>query len=191
MNEEQRLNAMVGVQMILASIEGDPLRPELKDTPKRMVNSLEEMLSGYSCDIESLFKTFEDDATDQIVAVTNIQFTSICEHHLLPWQGIAHVAYLPVKRVIGVSKIGRLVLAYAHRLQLQERMTKQIAYTMMKELEPQGVAVVTIGEHSCMRCRGVNLPTAQLRCSEMLGEFRVDRALRMEVLSILGLNSNP
>ena len=103
----------------------------------------------------------------------------------MPWQGTAHVGYLPINKVIGVSKIGRLVLAFAHRLTLQERLTKQIAYTLMEKLKPQGVAVIVVGEHSCMRCRGVKLPTSRVICSEMLGAFREDRALRQELMSLL------
>ena len=175
------------VTELLKAIEGEELRAELEETPRRVQRALEEMLDGYDVDISTLFKVSEGEGQDQMVAVTNIGFTSFCSHHLLPWMGVAHVGYLPTSKVIGVSKMGRLVLAFAHRLILQERLTKDIAYTLMENLNPQGVAVIIIGEHSCMRYRGVKLPTSQVRTSEMIGEFRDDAAMRQEFLSLVGL----
>jgi len=176
------------VKSILMSIEGAPLREELLETPRRVQKSFEEMLDGYNVDIDSLLKSFDDEGKDQIVIASDIEFVSLCEHHLLPFTGVAHVGYLPKDKVIGISKIPRLVLAFAHRLQLQERLTKQVAYTLMESLEPHGVAVVTIAEHSCMRCRGVKSTKAKVICSEMIGKFREDIPLRQEFLTLIGLS---
>ena len=172
------------IRSLLHEIEGE-VGPRLQDTPERVARAYVEMFDGYAVDIDKLVKTFDAEGADQIVTVSDIRFNSFCEHHLLPWSGTAHVAYLPVGKVIGASKVGRLVLAYAHRLQLQERMTKQIGMTLMEKLKPQGVAVVIVGEHTCMRCRGAKLQASQLRSSVMLGEFREDRALRQEFFSLL------
>jgi len=175
------------IRDLLYQIEGKPLRPDLEETPDRVVRALEEMLDGYSVDIESLFKISDGEGQDQIVAIRDIESWSLCQHHLLPFRCLIHVAYLPVERVIGVSKIVRLCHAYAHRLQLQERIAKQIADAMMTYLQPQGVAVIIHGKHLCMRCRGVKSSTSQVVNSVMLGAFRKERTLRMEVLSLLNL----
>ena len=182
-----KLKAFRAVKMLLESIEGEPLRPELLETPSRVAHSLMELLDGYDTDVDSLFKTFDGEGRDQVIVVRDIAFTSFCEHHVLPFSGKAHVAYLPVSKVLGVSKIPRIVLAYAHRLQLQERLARQVANSIMERLEPQGVAVVIEAEHLCIRCRGVKSPSAKVINSVMLGAFREDRALRMEVLALLGL----
>jgi len=179
--------ATLAFSELIVAVEGKDTREDLLETPLRAARGYAEMLDGYDTDIESLFKTFEDEGTDQIVVVRNIEFTSFCEHHLLPWHGKAFVAYLPVNSVIGISKIGRLVLAYAHRFTLQERLTKEVAYTLMNKLQPLGVAVVVIGEHTCMRCRGANLPESSVATSEMLGNFRDDPILRPEVMDLLGV----
>lgn len=182
------MNDITGhVKAIIEAIEGKPLGKEMLETPGRVQRAYEEMFDGYNVDTGSLFKVSEGTGNDQIVTVNDIEFVSWCRHHFLPWQGVAHVAYLPTERVIGVSKVGRLVLAYAHRLTLQEELTKQIAYSLMNNLKPKGVAVIVVGEHFCMRYRGVKLPTSQVRSSEMIGEFRENSAQRMEVLSLLGL----
>jgi GTP cyclohydrolase I len=148
------------------------------------------MLSGYNVDIDSLFKTFDGEGKDQIVVAKDIEVWSCCEHHLLPFHCSVSVAYLPVKRVIGVSKIARLVQAYAHRFQIQERITSQIGETLMSKLQPQGVAVVIHGEHLCMQARGAKVPSSSVVTSVMLGQFRLERTLRMEVLSLLGLGGH-
>ncbi len=171
---------------LLNLIEGTTtLRPELIDTPERIARSYEELFDGYSVDIPSLFKTFSE-GDDQIVYFKDIPFTSFCEHHLLSFSGHVKVAYLPRNnRVIGASKIPRLVLAYAHRLQIQERIARQIADTIMKYLDPLGVAVLIEAEHSCISCRGVKSVGTKMGNSIMLGLFRKDAGLRAEVLSLL------
>lgn len=174
------------VHNILCQIEEYPLRKELKKTPERVANALAEMLDGYNVKIDDLFTTFEEEGKDMVIISKDLPFTSLCEHHLLPFFGKAHVAYLPTDRVIGASKIPRLVLAFAHRLQLQERMARQIAETLMEKLQPQGVAVIIEAEHLCMQCRGVRSVGSKLITSVMLGKFREDSTLRMEFLSLLG-----
>ncbi len=153
---------ILGVKNLIVAIEGPKPRKELKDTPDRVQRAFSEMFDGYEVDIPKLFmQRFEQEGTDMVVCVRDISFYSMCEHHLLPFNGIACVAYLPANNiVIGVSKIERLVLAFAHRLQLQERITRQVAETMMTYLKPMGVAVIIQGEHLCMRCRGVRSKTS-------------------------------
>jgi len=175
------------VRQILKAIEGPTLRKDLERTPIRVQKSYEEMIDGYNVNIESLFTTSDGEGMDQIVAMRNITGWSLCEHHLLPFSFIAHVAYLPRDRVIGASKLERLVIAYAHRLQLQERITRQVADALMNYLNPRGVAVIIIGEHLCTRCRGVKSPSSELVSSIMLGSFREEQSARIEVLSLLGL----
>lgn len=171
---------------LLICIEGDPIRPPLLETPRRVASALEEILDGYAVDIPNLFKTFEGEGQDQIVVVKDICSYSICEHHVLPFYIRASVAYLPVEKVIGASKIERVVNAYAHRLQLQERIARQVADSIMKYLQPRGVGVIIEGEHLCMRCRGVKSRESKMVNSVMLGDFRTEGSLRMEVLSLLG-----
>jgi len=185
------------IKTLLQEIEGCNVRKELERTPERVYRSIKEMLDGYSIDIAGLFTTFDDEESvppnngekihDQIVVVRNIKTISLCEHHLLPFHITAHVAYLPKAKVIGASKIPRIVSGYAHRLQIQERITRQVANALMENLEPYGVAVVIIGEHECMRCRGIRSQDSQLVTSVMLGVFREEHTIRLEVLSLLGL----
>ena len=172
---------------LLEFIGEDINRKGLIETPKRVVKAIKEMLNGYDFNIKELFKVFDGEGKDQIVAVSNIEFVSICEHHMLPFVGHVHIAYLSNKRVIGASKIPRLVSAFAHRLQIQERITEQIADAMMKYLKPQGVAVIIEGVHSCMKYRGIKCQDGKLITSVMLGTFRDDLAVKQEVLSLLGV----
>ncbi len=177
------------VRAILEAIEGTPLRHDLEETPTRVQRALEEMLDGYATDIDDIFKTFDGEGTDEIIVARNIPFVSLCEHHLLLFIGRAHVAYLPDGRAIGASKIPRLVGAFAHRLQIQERITEQVAHTLMTKLQPKGVAVILQAEHSCMTCRGIKAVGTELVTSIMLGAFRDSPATRMEALSLLGLRN--
>ena len=161
------------------------IRPQLDRTPERVAKAYAELLDGYDIDLDSLFITEDDEGKDQLVVATDIDFVSTCEHHLMYWYGVANIAYLPREKVIGVSKLARLTLAFAHRLQLQERLTRQIAHTLMEKLDPLGVAVVIVGEHSCMRYRGVKSSRSKITTSEMLGEFRSDSSLRQEFLTLI------
>ena len=174
---------------VIKEIEGPKVREELKKTPFRVAKAYKEIFDGYGIDTKELLSNqFEQDGADMIVAVRDIKFYSTCEHHLLTFDGIANVAYLPNNRkVVGVSKIERLVNVYAHRLQLQERITRQVAEDLMTYLEPRGVAVIIQAKHLCMRCRGVKSNSSQMVTSVMLGAFRDNQSARMEVLSLLGI----
>jgi GTP cyclohydrolase I len=185
--DESKEIIKASVKSILQEIEGTHnLRHDLVDTPQRVANMIDEILGGYNVNIEKIFKSFDGEGKGQIVIVRNIEFISFCEHHCLPFTGSAYVAYLPNGKVIGVSKIPRLVFAYARRLQLQERIASQVANAIMQHLQPHGVAVIIRGEHSCMRCRGAKASTSDMVNSVMLGKFLEDAALRAEVLSLIG-----
>jgi len=166
----------------------DPDREGVRGTAARVVNAFEEYFSGYGVDpIELLRRTFEEtDGYDEMVVLRDIRFESHCEHHLAPIIGKAHVAYLPQKRVVGISKLARLVEVYARRLQIQEKMTAQIANTLDEVLEPKGVAVVIEAAHQCMTTRGVHKPGVTMVTSRMLGAFRTDPSTRREFLAIIG-----
>lgn len=179
------------VQTLLRYIGEDPQRDGLLDTPQRVLKALREMTSGYDEDpSEILAKTFEVEiSSDQMVLLDRIEFTSLCEHHLLPFSGTASVAYIPdrtVERpVVGLSKLARLVGCFARRLQVQERMTEQIADALEASLKPEGVGVVVRAVHSCMSCRGVEQRTSAMVTSSMRGRFATDRETRQELLSFL------
>ena len=174
------------VKKMLHEIDPDPLREGLARTPDRVYKALGELLGGYQVDIDGLFTSFDGEAIDQLVMVKDIEFTSLCEHHCLPFSGLAHVAYLPNGCAIGASKLPRLVLAYANRLQIQERIAEQVAHTLMEKLNPLGVAVVIEADHSCIRCRGVRSTKSSMVNSIMLGAFRETPSLRTELLLLLG-----
>ncbi len=169
----------------------DPEREGLVDTPRRVVKAFEEFFSGYSIDpTEYLARTFEEtDGYDEMIVLRDIAFISHCEHHILPVIGKAHVAYLPNKRVVGISKLARVVEAFAKRLQIQERMTAQIANAIEEALQPRGIAVVIEAEHQCMTTRGVMKPGVSMVTSRMLGAFREDAKTRLEFESIIGKRS--
>lgn len=171
---------------LLYEIEGNDLRSDLVETPMRAARGLAEMLDGYQADIPALFKAFDGEGQDQIVAAKDIICWSLCEHHLIPVSLNIDIAYLPRKRVIGASKLERLAHAFAHRLQLQERIARQIAESIMQNLDPLGVAVIIEGVHGCIRCRGVKSQSSSIVNSVMLGAFRKDPTARLEVLSLLG-----
>ena len=166
----------------------DPGREGLKGTPARLAKAFEEYFSGYGTDpVELLQRTFEEtDGYDEMVVLTDIRFESHCEHHLAPIIGKAHIAYLPQQRVVGISKLARLVEVYAKRLQIQEKMTAQIANTLDEVLQPKGVAVVIEAAHQCMTTRGVHKPGVAMVTSRMLGAFRTDPSTRREFLAIIG-----
>jgi len=181
--------AELAVRTLIAYAGDDPLREGLLDTPSRVVRSYDEFFAGYHDDpVSILERTFEEtDGYDEIVLLRGIDFVSHCEHHMVPIIGKAHVAYLPRNRVVGISKLARVVEIYARRLQIQEKMTSQIATTIDSVLEPRGVAVVIEAAHECMTTRGVNKSDVAMVTSKMLGAFRDDEATRREFLSIAGL----
>lgn len=180
--------ALDAVRTLLAYAGDDPDREGLLDTPDRVVRSYDEFFGGYAEDPESLLaRTFsETDGYDEIVLLRNIGFVSHCEHHMAPIIGHAHVAYLPNSRVVGISKLARIVEAYARRLQIQEKMTAQIANIIDEILQPRGVAVVIEAAHQCMSTRGVNKTGVDMVTSRMLGAFRDNPATRQEFLSMIG-----
>ena len=165
----------------------DPNREGLAGTPERVVRAYEEFFAGYHDDpVEILQRTFEEvEGYDEMVLLRNIRFESHCEHHMAPILGRAHIAYLPDHRVVGISKLARLVQVYAKRLQIQEKMTAQIANTIQEVLQPLGVAVMIEASHQCMTTRGVYKPGAALATSRMLGAFRENAATRREFLSLI------
>ena len=183
-----REEALDAVRTLLRWAGDDPSREGLLGTPDRVVRSYEEFFSGYGVDpVALLQRTFEEtDGYDEIVALKDIRFESHCEHHIAPIIGKVHVAYLPNRRVVGISKLARLVEVYAKRLQIQEKMTAQIANTLDEVLQPKGVAVVIEAAHQCMTTRGVHKPGVTMVTSRMLGAFRDDPLSRREVLSMIG-----
>ncbi len=183
-----RDEAKEAVKTLIRWAGDDPGREGLSNTPERVINAYETFFSGYGQDpVELLQRTFEEiDGYDEMVLLREIRFESHCEHHMLPIIGRAHVAYLPKKRVVGISKLARIVEAYARRLQIQEKMTAQIANSINNVLEPQGVAVVVEAEHQCMTTRGVHKPGVTMVTSRMLGRFRSEASTRREVLALIG-----
>lgn len=174
------------MESLLAVIGENAQREGLRDTPRRVVKALIEMTAGYQQNPAEILATTFDEKSDEIVMVTGIRFTSLCEHHLLPFIGTVAVGYLPGARVVGLSKLARLVECFARRLQVQERMTRQIAEAIEQNLAPLGVAVVVRAHHACMGCRGVRQQDAQMTTSSMLGAFRDNTASRAEFISLLG-----
>jgi GTP cyclohydrolase I len=183
-----RTEAEAAVRTLIEWAGDDPNREGLKGTPARVTRAFEEYFSGYETDpVELLQRTFEEtDGYDEMVVLRDIRFESHCEHHIAPIIGKVHVAYLPQKRVVGISKLARLVEVYAKRLQIQEKMTAQIANTLDDVLQPKGVAVVIEAAHQCMTTRGVHKAGVAMVTSHMLGAFRTDASTRREFLSIIG-----
>jgi GTP cyclohydrolase IA len=173
------------VAEILLAIGEDLDREGLRDTPARVAKMYAELLSGMREDPEIHLKSVFTENYDEIVLLRDIPFYSVCEHHLLPFIGSAHVAYLPTGRVLGVSKLARIVDCFAKRLQCQERLTGQIADLIMTRLEPLGVAVVLEASHSCMTIRGIKKPGSTMVTSALRGIFRKDPRSRLEILSLL------
>jgi GTP cyclohydrolase I len=175
------------VRTLLEEIGEDPERAGLADTPKRVRRMYAELTSGYQTDPDALINgaCFEVDY-DEMVVVRDIEFFSLCEHHLLPFYGRAHVGYLPRGRVIGLSKVPRIVGMFARRLQVQERMTQQVATFLMERVDPKGVACVVEASHLCTMMRGVKKEQASMVTSSMLGTFRRDGRTRNEFLKLIG-----
>ncbi|MCK5749931.1 MAG: GTP cyclohydrolase I FolE [Oricola sp.] len=187
--DEERARALEAVRELIRWIGDDPNREGLKETPRRVVDAFLEYFQGYDQSPEEyLTRTFEQvGGYDEIVLLKDIPFHSHCEHHMAPIIGKAHVAYLPTDKVVGISKLARVVHAYARRLQVQERLTAEIADCIQKVLEPQGVAVVVEATHACMTARGVNTPGVSMTTSRMMGVFREDQKAREEVIKLIGI----
>ncbi len=182
-----RMEAEEAVRTLIRWTGDDPTREGLAGTPERVARAYEEYFAGYHDDpVDILQRTFEEvDGYDEMVLLRDIRFESHCEHHMAPILGRAHIAYLPDHRVVGISKLARLVQVYAKRLQIQEKMTAQIANTIQEVLQPLGVAVVIEASHQCMTTRGVHKPGAALATSRMLGAFRENPATRREFLTMI------
>ncbi|MCR6665357.1 MAG: GTP cyclohydrolase I FolE [Methyloversatilis sp.] len=183
-----REEAEAAVRTLIRWTGDDPTREGLIDTPKRVVKAYEEFFAGYAEDPrEVLSRTFEEvEGYDEVIALTGIRFESHCEHHMVPIIGTAHVAYLPDRRVVGISKLARLVEVFAKRLQIQEKMTVQVADALYEVLQPRGVAVVIEAAHECMTTRGVHKPGVAMVTSRMLGLFRDDARTRREFFDLIG-----
>ena len=175
------------VRLLIRWAGDNPEREGLLDTPARVVRSYKEFFAGYQADPRALLmRTFSEvEGYDEMIVLKNIRFESYCEHHMVPIIGRAHVAYLPEHRVVGISKLARLVDAFARRLQIQEKMTVQIADTLNEVLQPKGVAVMLEAAHQCMSTRGVHKAGTDMVTSRMLGSFRTDPSTRREFLSIV------
>jgi GTP cyclohydrolase IA len=178
--------AEAAVRTLIQWAGDDPAREGLLDTPARVARSYRELFAGYDeCPRRYLERTFEEVAGyDELIVLNDIRFVSFCEHHMLPVVGKAHVGYLPTNRVVGISKLARVVRGFGRRLQIQEKMTAEIAEAINEILEPKGVGVVIEAEHSCMTLRGVNTPGASLTTSTLLGDIRNDPRTRQEFLQL-------
>ena len=185
---EAREAALEAVRTLLRWVGEDPTREGLHDTPRRVVDAYLEYFRGYAEDpARYLERTFEQvGGYDEIVLLRDIPFVSHCEHHLAPIHGKAHVGYLPRDRVVGISKLARVVHAFARRLQVQERLTAEIADCIATALEPLGVGVIVEATHGCMTCRGVETPGVIMTTSRMMGVFREDEKSRQEFLQLAG-----
>lgn len=191
-NQIDEAEIRAATEKILIAVGENPKRKGLERTPERVAKAYTELLAGYNVDPQELLNDALFDVTyDEMVIVRDIEFYSLCEHHMIPFLGRAHVAYLPNGRVIGLSKIPRLVDMFARRLQVQERMTRQIADLLSELLHPRGVAVVLEGVHLCSMMRGVKKHDARMTTSAMLGHFRRNMATRQEFLDNISRGSTP
>lgn len=187
-NKPTQMEAEEAVRTLLRWAGDNPSREGLLDTPKRVTKAFGEWFAGYEIDPEEILtQTFEEvEGYDEMVILRNVRFESHCEHHLAPIIGKAHVAYLPDRRVVGISKLARLVDAYGKRLQIQEKMTAQIAKTLNDILQPKGVGVVIEASHGCMTTRGIHKSGLTMVTSQMIGAFREQSSTRREFLAAIG-----
>lgn len=187
MKKPSQAEAEAAVETLIRWAGDNPAREGLLETPDRVLRSYAEFFAGYETDPkEILSKTFEEvEDYDEMVVLRDIHFVSHCEHHMVPFTGVAHVAYLPDRKVVGISKLARLVDAYAKRLQIQEKLTVQIARALDEILQPKGVAVVVEAAHQCMTTRGVNKPGTKMQTSRMIGRFRSDPRTRQEFFDLI------
>ena len=186
-----RQEAEAAVETLLSFVGEDANRPGLLDTPKRFVKAYEDWFSGYNDDPkEVLSKTFDElEGYDEIIMLRDIRIESHCEHHIAPFIGSAHVAYLPNKRVVGISKLARITRIYMKRMQIQEKLTAQIANCIQDVLKPKGVAVVVEAQHQCMTTRGIGTPGISMVTSQLLGKFRTDSSTRREFYNMINQGS--
>ena len=184
--------AMDAVKTLIKWAGDDPSREGLRDTPKRVVKSYKDFFSGYNLDPrEILSRKFKEvEGYDEIIVLKDIRLESHCEHHMVPFIGTAHVGYLPKKKVVGLSKLARLVEVFAKRLQIQEKLTAQIANAIDEVLQPRGVGVIIEASHLCVATRGIHKPESRMVTSRMLGSFRDDKATRKEFFDLIGYNKS-
>jgi len=184
--------AMDAVKTLIRWAGDDPQREGLQETPKRVVKSYKDFFSGYQQEPREILskKIKEVDGYDEIIVLKDIRLESHCEHHMVPFIGTAHVGYLPKKKVVGLSKLARLVEAFAKRLQIQEKLTAQIANAIDEVLQPKGVGVIIEASHLCVATRGIHKPESRMVTSRMLGTFRDDQATRKEFLELVGFNKS-
>lgn len=187
-----REQAEEAVRTLLRWAGDDPAREGLRDTPRRVVDAYSDWFSGYAVDpAEYLERTFEEvDGYDELIVLRDIRFESFCEHHMAPIIGRAHVGYLPADKVVGISKLARVVDAYARRFQVQEKLTAQIAHCIDRVLKPRGVGIVIDASHQCMTTRGVHKRGVSMVTSQMLGAFRDDARTRAEFLRFIDIDSH-
>ena len=185
-----RQEAEAAVKTLLSFVGEDANRPGLLETPKRVVKAYEDWFAGYNDPKEVLKKTFDElEGYDEIIMLRDIRIESHCEHHIAPFIGSAHVAYLPNKRVVGISKLARITRIYMKRMQIQEKLTAQIANCIQDVLKPKGVAVVVEAQHQCMTTRGIGTPGISMVTSQLLGKFRTDSSTRREFYSMINQGS--
>ena len=178
------------IENMLEGLGEDPQRQGLRKTPARVAETFKFLTKGYSENVEEILKdALFDVQYDEMVIIRNIEVYSLCEHHLLPFFGKCHVGYLPTRKVIGLSKVIRLVELFSRRLQVQERLTQQIAHTIQEQANPQGVGVIIEAQHLCMMMRGVEKQNVKVTTSTLLGKFRQDQRSRMEFLNLVRINS--
>lgn len=174
------------IRALIEHIGEDPEREGLKDTPRRVIASYEKLFSGYQQKPEDVLTVFGDELYDEMIVVKNIEFYSMCEHHMMPFFGQAHIGYIPDGKIIGLSKLPRLVEIYARRLQNQERLTNQIAKALYEILKPKGVGVIMEAKHFCMMARGVEKQNSEVTTSALLGLFKKEQNTRSEFLKLIG-----
>lgn len=176
--------AVDALRTLILAIGDDPDREGLRETPARVLKSYNQLFGGYRQDPATLLTIFEDDTCDEMVILRNIEFHSTCEHHMLPFIGVAHIAYIPNGRVVGISKLARLLEVYTRRLQIQERITEQVTAALDEYLRPRGSACVLESKHLCMTCRGVNKQQSTMITSSLTGAFR-EAAVRSEFFGLI------
>jgi GTP cyclohydrolase I len=174
------------IRHMITFIGDDPNREGLKETPNRIVGSWTELYSGYNQEVEDLFTIFEDGACDEMVLLKDIEFFSTCEHHMLPFFGTAHIAYIPNGKVIGISKLARVLEVYSRRLQIQERIGQQVTAALDEYLDPKGSACILSAKHLCMTCRGVNKQNSVMVTSSLTRGFKLNPAARAELMALIG-----
>lgn len=186
-NDHYTKMALNGVSTHLQIIGENPNREGLRETPKRVVKSWIELYSGYGKDPKDIFTVFEAGGCDQIVLLKGIEFYSMCEHHMLTFFGVAHIAYLPGEKVIGISKLARLLEIYSRRLQIQERIGEQVTTALMSYLQPKGAACIIEAKHMCMCSRGVSKQSSIMVSSSMKGLFLTDPSAKQELMTLIQL----